>query len=610
MADIFQYPTPPLNDDGRRGAPPAASETNRRDMLIRQTMERLGVSYEEAAEIVRQQLSPGQPAGPESLSDGLDGAPQSDLTPEPVAGTPSREQLPDQAAGANEGGMPEGFENLPFDQMPQAYQDHINGLPENSPERKAARKKRQDATDARMDNFQEGMDIATNAPMSREELARLRDGGNVWGPRPGAPMPQEVTRGPDHGTLLVKPSAANGWRSYAKPGLDYDPEELKGTGMNDIAMQDWLYKDGPGSRRHRELDPIGHDAWDRERSLRAMERHIDDWNNRHHVEGVDSYWSEDGFLPTMPQQGGIRLVRDPATGEAIRIPVNQPMESAKLKRYTLTEEGRRASAGVSVKEAYETGRVGNIELDAMDRAGINRRLKGLANRIAAQTGRPVGEVYAELNENGTVYQNPRTGRLGVRPSDAATLSAREAQDQRIADRKRRVASQAMLAGANPRKNAVNAFDMLGNPDLTQEQRDTLERALDPRSREVQVAEAEQETAEAASPSSVAMADKLRQDQLTNASAAGAAAAKQGKAGVLRAGKDRASVRAALAAQFAGNLLAQAAALTQFDAEWPESTPPPPASGAPIGTAPVGISVGIPGASGPIPTAGFGGTINP
>lgn len=486
MAGMFQYPNPPLYDGGRlprRSEKPsaaAASETNRRDMLIRQTMERLGVSYEEAAEIVRQQLSTRQPAGPESLADGLDGAPQSDLTPEPVAGTqsvPGREQLQNQSAGANEGGMPEGFESLPFDQMPQAYQDYINSLPENSPERKAARKKRQDAADARMDDFQEGMDIATKAEMSREELARLRDGGNVWGPRPGAPLPQEVTRGPDHGTLSVKPSAANGWRSYAKPGLDYNPEEHDGTGMNDIEMQDWIYRDGPGSDLHRRYDPRGYEAWDRERSLRAMDRHIDNWNNQHHVEGVDSYWSEDGFLPSMPQQGGTRLVRDPATGEAIRVPVNQPMESAKLKRYTLTEDGRRASAGVSAKEAYETGRVGNIQLDAMDKAGIDRRLNGLASRIAAQTGRPSREVYAELKENGTVYQNPRTGRLGVRPSTDATRSVRDAQNKELADRRRRVASQAMLAGANPRKNAVNALDMLGNPGMARDQKDALRRGL-------------------------------------------------------------------------------------------------------------------------------------
>ena len=439
-------------------------------------------------------------AGPESLSDGLDGAPQSDLTPEPVAETqsaPSRQQLMNQPPESIGGEiMPEGFESLPFDQMHPAYQKYINSLPENSPERKAAREKRQDAADARMDDFQEGMDIATNAEMSREELARLRDGGNVWGPRPDAPLPPGVTRGPNHGTLSVKPSAENGWRSYAKPGVDYDPEEHDGTGMNDAEMQKWIESRGPGSDLQRRYDPRGYEAFDNERSLRAREASASDWNERHHGEEQDSYWVENGMLPTQYQTSGTRLVRDPVTGEAVNVPVNEPMASTPLKRYTLTEQGREASTGVSATQASESGLVGNRRLDGMDRASIDRKLVGLSRRIARQTGRPPSEVLAELRENANVYQDPQTGAIGVRASDAARMSILDAREEELARRKEtvqnyntRFRSRGPVAG----REAARALTMLNSGTLSPEAARAAEYLINPLAASVDKEEAKRES---------------------------------------------------------------------------------------------------------------------
>ena len=60
------------------GIPNASGED-----IVLAIMRRFGVSREEAAAIIASQ-------GPESLADGLAGAPQDDITPEPMAGSPSR----------------------------------------------------------------------------------------------------------------------------------------------------------------------------------------------------------------------------------------------------------------------------------------------------------------------------------------------------------------------------------------------------------------------------------------------------------------------------------------------------------------------------------------
>lgn len=508
MADIFQYGwgEPLVDADRRPRTEPAASEANRRDMLIRQTMERLGVSYEEAAEIVRQQLSPRQPSGPDSLADGLDGAPQSDVTPEPVAGTqstPSRQQLLNQPPESIGGEiMPEGFESLPFDQMHPAYQDYINSLPENSPERKAARERRHVEADAGMANFQEGMDIATNAPMSREELARLRNGGNVWGPRPGAPLPPGVTRGPNHGTLSVKPSAENGWRSYAKPGVDYDPEEHDGTGMNDKEMQEWLESRGPGSDAQWQYDPRGAQAFDNERSLRAREGNARDWNDRHHGEEQNSYWVEDGMLPTQYQTSGTRLARDPVTGEAVNVPVNEPMASTPLKRYTLTADGREANAGSRIGETMESGTVGQGKtsrgLDQRESDSLRLKVGALAARIAAQTGRDIAEVRQELMEGGNVYQDPQTGVVSLRNSAAGVDSIRQAQNQQRARRKETVENyntQFRSRGPVAGREAARALTMLNSGTLSPEAARAAEYLINPQAAIVDRERAKLETAE-------------------------------------------------------------------------------------------------------------------
>ena len=143
---------------------------------IRKLMEERGLSYEDAAAIVRESTAkasvlpeaasylPGQEpqwvsamSGAESLADGLAGAPDTEITPEPQA-----RDLPKQ---------------VPPEVMTQADIDYVNSLPQNSPEARAARAKRQAEADLSMERFENRLREQTGAAQSEAEMAMLRNGG-------------------------------------------------------------------------------------------------------------------------------------------------------------------------------------------------------------------------------------------------------------------------------------------------------------------------------------------------------------------------------------------------------------------------------------------------
>ncbi|NBT73673.1 MAG: hypothetical protein EBT14_05760, partial [Betaproteobacteria bacterium] len=115
-------------------------------------------------------------SSPADLSDGLAGAPQEDITPEPVAGEappiPQPSPLPPSRKA-----RPSDTPLAPPEVMSQADIDYVNSLPQNSPEAMLRKAERWDESDRRMEDLESRLRERLGTDISEAELASLQAGG-------------------------------------------------------------------------------------------------------------------------------------------------------------------------------------------------------------------------------------------------------------------------------------------------------------------------------------------------------------------------------------------------------------------------------------------------
>jgi len=443
--------------------------------------------------------------------DPLESAPQTDITPEPMAGEQPPAPLPYQdevdraRKWSEERGVPFGYEDA------EAVRQRMVEV-ENNPQYQKE--------DAALDDFERAYDIASGADMSREELNRLRSNPNEvplgWEKKSGLPFSDD-------------PKKQAAWLSGHPAGLEKD----------DPRWQKFVYEHGKGSARHKKYEPEEWEEWFKEQQ---------------------ENWRGDA-------QQNILDIKE--SNEAIS------SEAKDQIRY---------------------------------RAKLEKQIATESRALARTTGRPVDEVMSELISTRPEYQPLQSdvvlGKIGpprkYRPSDASqsfrnNMLAYRVQrgidnDAEMAKRKERLQARAMLLGNNPRQNTANAYLMLGDPSLTQDQRDFLRHAMDPRGAhiEAQAAANPPGFGDGSSPLERAQAEMMRDQGRQLAYADGLAA---GQAAPASKVEER---RLALAGKYNGSPH-KGAAMSGFDDGVQQSNPPaPPASNAPgKSTLGVGVPTGTP-----------------
>lgn len=504
-------------------------------------------------------------SSPADLSDGLAGAPQDEISPEPVAGEavtpepvagesspPSAEPSPapstrdddllrqfDAALPTNPRlreqyealypprGTPEG------DSARSRYQAHVNSLPQNSPEAMARKRKQWAEQDSRMADF----DARMQAAMS---------GGQVLAPD------------------------TSGGRTMSGLPASRDPSNPRWGGDED---------------RVRELMAANPDAFlgpgelteEQEKQKRFM---LD--NRKSYYDQRYNARTPDGKPVFQPKQKEFRVPYDPSKMPQDTIPGtgNAELGVPALDRFEYTDDARRMRAGEDTASVMAGGSEMNLSLSEQRQA--QQLIRARAVRIARERGEDPAKVAEELMASSRLYRDPATGRLGLDNGDDTFYKNRKREIDDYNLRRERV-KQRGLMGLLPSQsaisnNVVEARRILGDPDATDEERLAAKYWLSPAAAAIDLARAQNPPrGDGAQPNPLLdeQAAIMRQQRLNEAAEQGVEAAK----GRTRWStvKDRDSKRRALASRFEEGSTTQIAALAAFDDAWPPPREAPPSS---------------------------------
>lgn len=422
-------------------------------------------------------------SSPADLSDGLTGAPQDEITPEPVAGegsTPavqppaqqrpagppqwdgemSKEQVVelldqfDQSLPADPSlraeyeslyppnGTQEGYEKR------ARYQAYINSLPQNSPEAMARKRKRWAESDAKMVDFANRLGL------------------------PGvAAQLQEFDRQAGLYPTQASPSPAGGYQSDLPPGLDPNNPRWGGDPARVQQLMDANPEAffGPG-----ELTPE-----QEQQKKRLLSNRKSYYDQRYYAQ------TPDGKPVFQPKQEEFRVPYDPGKMPQATVPEtgNEELGVPPLDRFEYTDEARRMRDGEATASVMAGGSEMNLSLSEQRQA--QQLIRARAVRIARERGEDPAKVAEELMASSRLYRDPATGRLGLANGDDTFYKNRKRETDDYALRRERV-KQRGLMGLSPSQsalsnNVVEARRILGDPDASDEERLAAKYWLSPQS---------------------------------------------------------------------------------------------------------------------------------
>lgn len=494
-------------------------------------------------------------SSPADLSDGLAGAPQDDITPEPVAGEsspPPAEPSPapstrdddllrqfDAALPTNPRlreqyealypprGTPEG------DSARSRYQEHINSLPQNSPEAMARKRKQWAEQDSRMADFDARMQAAMSGG---QVLASDTPGGRTMSGLPASRDPSNPRWGGDEDRVREL-MAAN-------PGAFLGPGEL---------------------------------TEEQEKDKRFM---LD--NRKSYYDQRYYARTPDGKPVFQPKQKEWRVPYDPSKMPQDTIPGtgNAELGVPAYDKFEYTDAARQMRAGEDTASVMAGGSEMNLSLSEQRQA--KQLIRARAVRIARERGEDPAKVAEELMASSRLYRDPATGRLGLDNGDDTFYKNRKRETDDYNLRRERVRQRGLM-GLLPSQsalsnNVVEARRILGDPDATDEERLAAKYWLSPETAAIELARAQNPPrGDGAQPNPLLdeQATIMRQQRLNEAAEKGVEAAK----GRTRRSTDidRDSKRRALASRFEEGSAAQLAALAAFDDAWPVPGEAPPSA---------------------------------
>ena len=385
------------------------------ESLISMIMRTRGVTREQAIEIIG--MSPDSDTA--SLADGLDGAPQDDITPEPVAGeaSPSRQAMPSDTPLA------------PPEVMTEADIDYVNSLPQNSPEAMARKRKRWAKSDADMVDF-----------------------ANRLGLPGAAAQLQEFDRQAGLYPTQSSPSSASGYQSDLPPGLD--PNHPRWGGGDPARVQQLMDANpgaffGPG-----ELTP--EQEQHKKRLEGNREQYYDQVNNAKTPEGKPVFQRAEGTY------GG-----------------NEELGVEPYQKYEYTEEARQMREGENAASFME----GPISLKdrQLARMLLNGRADRIARQTGRNRAEVRNELmnsgsfYRDPASGRLMLRSGDDTRDFTRQQQIDDLDLRR---EKVRQRGEMGLLPSQSAISN---NVVNARRILGDPDATDEERLAAKYWLSPQS---------------------------------------------------------------------------------------------------------------------------------
>jgi hypothetical protein len=484
-----------------------------------------------------------KPSSPADLSDGLTGAPQDDITPEPVAGearpSPQAAPLP-PSRQARPGDTP----LAPPEVMTQADIDYVNSLPQNSPEAMLRKAKRWDKSDRRMEDFEYRLREQLGADISEAELESLRNGGVPPSFDPGSLGDDE--RLPS--VISARPQSYSNPNTF-DPMAQADPRQA----FRDFERAEDMRRRSQGApveaQRERDFASGQYGDFDQrlqDQSSWAKSMQIDpegrgfgptDFQRRYNPK-ESREWYDQNVVPRIREQARTSEL----TGET----------------YNSAEEKIAADQSARAKDP-----------EYQERADL-ANMRARATMDAKSLGMTYEQVISEFDEYAALRgkQSTRDKRFAQRRLN--NLNERDAEQDL---RRERLATRG-LYGLNQAQ--ANAYVALGDPNLSDEQRLAAEYTLNPRKFMVDYATAQNPPKGDESqlgPLAQGQSMLLQQQQADAAVAAGEKAGREGRRNNPNDSIGRERQRSRISKQYAGNPVAQAAALAAFDAAWPEEGDP-------------------------------------
>jgi len=392
-------------------------------------------------------------SSPADLSDGLAGAPQEDITPEPVAGEAPPIPQPSPPPPSRKA-RPSDTPLAPPEVMSQADIDYVNSLPQNSPEAMLRKAKRWDESDRRMEDLESRLRERLGTDISEAELASLQAGGVPPSFDPGSLGRDE--RLPSVGS--ARP------RSYSNPNT-FDPmaQADPRQSFRDVERAEDMRRRSQGApvEAQRERDFASGQYGDFDQRLQDQSR----WAQSMQIDPEGR-----GFGPTDFQRR------------------YNPKESREwydqnvVPRIRERAQGELAAAEAKQQAERDTPHGSTNLYDAkLERADLERRVKTYA--------RQKGLSYEQsLEALSAAPGSPFNALKETLPGDKYTLAERNSSHQdrmknnaeRKAEmdlRRERLATRG-LYGLNQAQ--ANAYVALGDPNLSDEQRLAAEYTLNPR----------------------------------------------------------------------------------------------------------------------------------
>jgi hypothetical protein len=427
-----------------------------------------GLSYEEAARRVAASTAkasvvpeaatslPGQEpgwvsamSGAEVLADGLTGAPQDDIAPEPMA----------KAA------------KLPPGTMTQADIDYVNSLPQNSPEAMARKQRRWEESDGDMADLESRLRSATGADATEAELEALRNGGIPPSFDPGSLGDDE---------RLPSVSSARP-QSYSNPNT-FDPmaQADPRQSFRDFERAEGMRRRSQGVpvEAQRERDFASGQYGDFDQRLQDQARWAQSMQIDPEGRGIGPNAFQRRYNPKESRawydQNVVPRIREQAQGE---------LAAAQAKQRAERDTPLASSQ-------WNTGPNGatNLRDAKLERADLERRVKTYANQNGLKFADALEQLSADPNSPFNALKQSLPGdkysalerasskqhRMNYVKNPEAILAARNPEK---AERMRRLSARNMLLGNDPRQNAANAFLALGEDGYNDRQKDVIEQAF-------------------------------------------------------------------------------------------------------------------------------------